>query len=349
MDLNKKIGEKQKIIDYLSSQVKDEEISPPILQICLTTACQLNCRYCDMGKVSPPQEMSLAVLKKGIDFLLTSPADTITFQIFGGEPLLRWDLVRNGVEYFQKKTKKLRKTAEVSLTTNAVLLTKEKIDFFKKTGVDFDIVFSFDGQKTTQKFNRPPFKKGAADKYFDLILNNLKMLIFSKTDFFVNMVVGPENLNNLEENVNFLVNQGVKSIRISYAMSIFWEEKAIKNFFAIITKLFNKYKNLLIGIEHCLDEPIITSSALTLMPNEEIVVGPTYPLLEFFPDIKKINSYGRLSDYQSLSQIKRNKREEIKRSLKILSRRNDQEFSLWANNVYMGILYEKLFENLEKN
>ncbi|MDD5067659.1 MAG: radical SAM protein, partial [bacterium] len=180
MALNKKNKErKKKIIDYLCSRVEDQDTSPSILQLCLTTACQLNCSYCKMGMISPPRTMSLSTLKKSIDFLLTSRADVITFQLFGGEPLLQWDLVRKGIEYFRQKSRNRKKTYEVSLTTNAVLLTGEKINFFKNAGVDFDIVFSFDGVKKTQNANRPPFRKALAGRYFNQIIRNLKELIAS--------------------------------------------------------------------------------------------------------------------------------------------------------------------------
>lgn len=346
MALNK--NNKKEIIKYLASQVKDEDFSPSILLFCFTTRCQLNCRYCGMGRILPSHEMSFSTLQKGIDLLSTSQTEVVTFQISGGEPLLRWDFVKKAVEYFQKKTKKMDKIKEVSLTTNGLLLTKDKIDFFKQKGVDFDVVFAFDGQKNTQSFNRPAFQKKMIDNYSNLILKNLDTLIASGTDFVVNMVVSPENLNNLQENVDLLAKRGVKSLIISYAMSIFWEEKDIKKFFDIVTKIFFKHKNFLLGSEHCeVDEPMITSCALTLTPEEEIVVGPTYPLLEFFPHSKEANNYGCLKDYQNFSQIKRNKRKEIKRSLEFLSQKNDQEFFLWANNIYMGILYRNLFRKLE--
>lgn len=348
MVLNK--ADKQEIIRHLVSQVKNENFSPSILLFCLTSRCQLNCRYCDMGRISPVREMSLSTLKRGIDLLSTSKTDVITFQISGGEPLLKWDLMKKGVEYFREKTKKLDKSKEVSLTTNGLLLTAEKIDFFKKKKVDFDVVFAFDGEKKSQNLNRPAFQKKSVKNYSDIILKNLDGLIASGTDFVVNMVVRPENLVDLEENVDLLVKRGVKSLIVSYAMSVFWKEKDIENFFSVVSKLFFKYKNLLLGSEHCeVDEPMITSCALTLTPEEEIVVGPTYPLLEFFPHIKEINSYGRLNDYQNFSQIKRNKRKEINKSLEILSRKDNREFFLWANNIYMGILYRNLFRKLENN
>lgn len=346
MVLNK--TDKQKIIRHLVLQVKDEDFSPSILLFCLTSKCQLNCQYCGMGKISPVHEMTFETLKRGIDLLSTAKTDVITFQISGGEPLLKWNLLKKGVEYFQEKTKKLDKIKEVSLTTNGFLLTADKIDFFKKKKVDFDVVFAFDGEKNTQNLNRPAFEKKMIQKYSDKILGNLDNLIASKTDFVVNMVVRPENLDDLKKNVDLLVKRGVKSLIVSYAMSSFWQEKDMEKFFSIVSDLFFKYKNLLLGSEHCeVDEPMITSCALTLTPNEEIVVGPTYPLIEFFPHAREANNYGHLNDYQNFSQIKRNKKTEVKRSLEFLSRKNDKEFSLWANNIYMGILYRNLFRKLE--
>ncbi|MDD5067159.1 MAG: hypothetical protein PHF84_08945, partial [bacterium] len=173
--------------------------------------------------------------------------------------------------------------------------------------------------------------------------------IASKLDFFVNIVVRPENLDDLRGNVAFLISQGVRYIRLSYALGVFWDQKAIKKFFNLITEMFTRHRKnkLLVDIEHCTDEPLIACSALTVMPDQELLLGTAYPLLEFFPHIREANSYGRLDDYTSLGQIKRNKRKEIRKSLEYLSKKDDREFFLWANNIHMGILYEELFNQLD--
>jgi len=82
------------------------------------------------------------------------------------------------------------------------------------------------------------------------------------------------------------------------------------------------------------------------MPDGGLCVGTTYPLLHFFPHIKEFNSFGSINDYEHIGQLVRNKEKEIKRSLGMLKEKNDEEFRLLANNIYLGIVYENLFRGL---
>ncbi|MBU1077725.1 MAG: hypothetical protein KKH98_10555, partial [Spirochaetes bacterium] len=269
-------------------------------------------------------------------------------QFFGGEPLLRWDLIKEGAEYFKKKTARLKKNKSISLATNGLLLNVEKTGFLKKIHKDFNVIFSFDGV-LSQNLNRSPFKKKSADASFDSILKNLDNLIKAKLPFFVNMVVGPRNLDDVEKNIELLIAKGVTSIRLSYMMGVFWEKHMIKKFLDRVRKVYLNYKrqDLLVDIGHCHDEPVLISSGLTLMPDERLFVGTTYPLLNMFPHIKEFNCYGKLGDYTNFAQIRRNKRKEVQKSLTLLSTKGEKEFSLLANNIYLGICYEKLFKELE--
>ena len=48
---------------------------------------------------------------------------------FGGEPLLNWDVVKQTVEYIEQEAPKHNKIFKLTLTTNGMLLSQEKIDY----------------------------------------------------------------------------------------------------------------------------------------------------------------------------------------------------------------------------
>lgn len=341
-------NKKEEIINYLSLRVEDKDYSMGLLQFCLTTRCQLSCRYCHMG-ILPARDMDAKIMKKGMDFVFRSTSDFIAVQFFGGEPLLKWDLLKEGTLYFYKKSKKLKKQKSIALATNGILLDDKKIEFLKQFRRDFKIVFSFDGL-FSQNSNRPPFDKKRTEHYREKVFRNIKKLIKSDLDFFVNIVVGPDNFKNLEQNVESLINQGVRSVRLSYMMGIFWKNDDIKDFLTLVKTIYLRYKKqgLLIDIGHCNDEPVVICSGLVLMPDEKLFVGTTYPLLDFFPHIKEYNYYGYLDDYEHAGQIMRNRCKEITKSLEILKDKDEKEFRLLANNIYLGIAYENMFHQLEK-
>lgn len=337
------VKQRNKIIEYLCSITENITEATNFLQLYLTNRCQFNCRYCKLGIAR--DDMRIGVIKKTIDFLLSSKLQQVRLQFFGGEPLLRFDLIEEATRYIKDRARQRRKRFELLIATNGILLTEDKLRFFEEN--NFIIVFSFDGIRETQNFNRPPFKKQSADKIYNLIEDNLINLAESKINFFVNVVVGPDNIHRLKENVDFLISRGVKNIRLSYMMGVFWKTDNIKRYFNIVTLIFNKCKHLIPSVEirACTDEPVLVSSGIAVTNKKDMFVGTTFSLKYRFPDIERINHYGNIGQFSDINQVKRNRRDEVKRALEISSS-NDREFRLLANNIFLGINYQRLFRKL---
>ena len=97
--------------------------------ILLTTSCNLRCDYCYIQKQNV--SMSKDTLGKAIDFVFrtTQPDERIDFGLFGGEPLLAWELVQQAVALIEQRSKNSRHDVRVSLVTNGTLLDKDILGY----------------------------------------------------------------------------------------------------------------------------------------------------------------------------------------------------------------------------
>lgn len=188
------------------------------LMVMCTYACQFVCNYCEVKQSN--LFMSTEILNKAIDLLLTTQSKECQMRFWGGEPLLRWDFIRDGILYGEKKAKEKRKKIKFMITTNGLSLDRNKLDFLKNHPVE--IMFSLDGNKENNNIHR--FLKSKKEIY-DKLLLNLKLLIESGLPYFVNMVVSPLTVNNLSQNLNFLKKSGVKKAQLCYRCGKIWTKE----------------------------------------------------------------------------------------------------------------------------
>ena len=151
---------------------------PPLrlrtLVLMLTTSCNLACRYCyedreegcvpsDAGQgghgaaagKGAPREMSPESLRESVGFLLDHCGESrnVSVVLFGGEPLLRFPLLRGAVHDAREMAKAREKEISFSLTTNGTLVTGEIAGFLKENGVS--VCVSIDGPREVHDVNRP--------------------------------------------------------------------------------------------------------------------------------------------------------------------------------------------------
>ena len=115
-----------------------------------TERCNLRCDYCIYNPHYKEKrnfgnaDMSLQTAKLAIDYLAThsSNNEKVAISFYGGEPLLRFNFIKDCVDYARRKLEK--KDVKLSLTTNATLLSLEAAEYFFKQG-NFSITVSLDG------------------------------------------------------------------------------------------------------------------------------------------------------------------------------------------------------------
>ena len=171
------------LLDELDSLIKDEMLYAPMSEdfklvaaekpivkaLCLNIAhdCNLACRYCfasqgDYGGVKR-ELMSFDVAKRAVDFLISmsGPRQHLEIDFFGGEPLMNWEVVKQTIEYAEKVGAEHNKIFKMTMTTNGVLLTQEKIDYLNEHKLS--MVLSIDGREEVHNHMRP--SAGGTDTY----------------------------------------------------------------------------------------------------------------------------------------------------------------------------------------
>ncbi len=151
----------------------------------ITQQCNFRCEYCVYsGGYSNRQHtskiMDINTAKKAIDFIVehSKEASFIDIGFYGGEPLLRFEFIKECIEYAEMKGE--GKKIQYTLTSNGSIMNKEIIDFFHNHSVNLAI--SLDGPKEIHDNNR----KFASNGYgtYDIVRKNINMIKEINPDYY---------------------------------------------------------------------------------------------------------------------------------------------------------------------
>lgn len=199
----------------------------------VTTNCNLQCSYCFL-KNKGYTDVGLGVIDKIIELLsFTEGEKSISF--FGGEPLLEKNLLEFEIPYIREKIPSIN----LSITTNATLLTKSVFNFLTKNNVC--IVVSLDGVGEKANMERKFVDGGSA---WNLIDRNLQSIGPNKIDI-VRMTITPENVLDLMKNIIGLFDYGFKNVFFALDYSVHWDETTIESFRKEFKKVIRWYKKSL--------------------------------------------------------------------------------------------------------
>lgn len=127
------------------------------LRISLTEKCNLRCSYCFINSIYAEKEkkdMYISDFKQYLNwFILENKNDSPIIQYFGGEPLLRVDLIKEGHKLLEEsKINGTIKNFQEEIVTNGTLITPELANFLYKSNMG--VCFSIDGWKALNDKNR---------------------------------------------------------------------------------------------------------------------------------------------------------------------------------------------------
>lgn len=158
------------------------EDRPIIKALCINIAhdCNLRCQYCFAGQGGYGQWrmlMSFDVARRAVDFLIahSGPREHCELDFFGGEPLMNWYVVQQTIDYVHKQEKKHGKKIKMSLTTNGLLLDKEKVKYL--TDNHISLILSLDGRKEMHDRMRPGVH---GEGTYDEIVKNLQYCVANR-------------------------------------------------------------------------------------------------------------------------------------------------------------------------
>lgn len=189
-----------------------------IKALCLNIAhdCNLRCKYCfaDEGEYRGKREiMSPDVAKKAIDFVIkhSGPRRNIEVDLFGGEPLMAFETVKQVVEYAKEVQKIHGKNIRFTMTTNATLLNDEIMKYIDENMGN--IVLSIDGRKSVNDKVRV---RADGSGSFDSILPKIKKMVSMRDknkQYYARGTFTHENLDFFED-IKFLADEGFKEISV---------------------------------------------------------------------------------------------------------------------------------------
>jgi uncharacterized protein len=187
-----------------------------IKALCLHVAhdCNMSCRYCfaDGGSFAGDRAlMSADTGKRAIDFLLEHSGDRRNLEIdfFGGEPLMNFPVVRALVAYGRERERDLGKHIRFTITTNGLLLDREK-EAFCNAHMD-TVVLSIDGRPAVNDAMR---KTAGGGNTYGLVLENYRRFAKNRTgSYYVRGTFTRRNLD-FSEDVKHLADLGFKNISV---------------------------------------------------------------------------------------------------------------------------------------
>lgn len=190
------------------------------LTLHLTDNCNMDCGYCIREKC--PKDMSEDVLYRACD-LAFSKGDRAGLCFFGGEPLLKKDLIYKALDYCEEKSRDTGIRFDCKMTTNGSLLDEE---FLKRAAkARMKIGLSFDG--TAQDICRV-FKGGAPTS--EVVEEKAKLLLKYMPDSAALATIAPQAVPYYSESVRYLHRLGFKdiSVVIAYGEKVNWTDKDLE-------------------------------------------------------------------------------------------------------------------------
>ena len=208
----------------------------------LTYDCNLRCKYCYEGENKAHGKMNLDTAKNVLAFIKNKinyqheEDDFDSIEFHGGEPLLNYEVM----QYMIEEIKSWETSAPIymSTTTNAVLLTKDKIEYLMDNLSELSV--SLDGTKETHDRNRK-FVSGVGS--YDSIIENIEDLIKCKDKpcgLRVRMTVIPETAEYLYRDIEFLVNLGFTNIVPAMDNFSEWSTEAVDRLYQETTRVYDE-------------------------------------------------------------------------------------------------------------
>jgi uncharacterized protein len=197
---------------------------PPIsaMEIFISEGCNMRCDYC-FEPYKRPAKMNVDTGCATIDFLMKESGDNkeLSILLFGGEPLIGFDVIKEIVLYAEKQSDIYDKKITFMMTTNGTLFTEESVLFCKEHKIR--CMISIDGREETHDRHRKMLDGRGS---FKIIEKNLPLIRKYLPDFSVRMTPLPDTVGSLYDDVRYLVEEvGTRDITLGGATGVRWMEE----------------------------------------------------------------------------------------------------------------------------
>jgi len=224
-DTQSPIWNQEEFIASLARQITARQFPPVVfIDLFLTEDCNFRCPYCFVeGKRR--RHMSKEVAFASVEFLLreSREVDKVEILLFGGEPLLRFDLMKELVPYGYRRAREEGKTLHFSMTTNGSPMNHENLRFLRDNNIKF--LLSLDGDEEMHN----TFRKYADGRgTWDDVAGKIQLMKSYQPWMGARVTPCPENVDRLFESVKLLYWMGINQFIIGPASGIVWPNEKIQ-------------------------------------------------------------------------------------------------------------------------
>lgn len=183
-----------KLSDESLTILLEQELQQVILE--LTQKCNLRCKYCIYNEYNPAyrnfesRDMEWDIAKRAIDYTCIHSGKEVAVTFYGGEPLVKFDLMKKCIEYSQEIMGD--KELSFSFSTNLTLMNPE-IAAYIASVKNCSVLCSLDGPQVIHDSYRV---KGDGTGTFEQAMRGLRYLVeamgdSAKARIIINTVVCP--------------------------------------------------------------------------------------------------------------------------------------------------------------
>ncbi len=230
-----------------SSALRALQLLPASLEIYLTSACNMRCGYCSSSAIvnGPARRLTEGQVKRGIDLFaaLCSPRTAAAaggdpkFRVVGltgGEPLLEFGAAAAAVEHVRKNHKRL----SVTVSTNGLLLDREKARFLLDR--DVDLTVSLDGPRRATDSQRR-FAAGGGSVSAAVLRRLARLPASYLRRMRVMATFTPDTAPDIAGSVRFLRGLGFAAVEADLDMYADWTARDLARLRAGLARLRGLY------------------------------------------------------------------------------------------------------------
>lgn len=227
--LTQEENEDDKVFNFVKSHIPTSATS--ICYFILSEQCNLACKYCFLGNNDKSkrsnfceENMSIETADKAIEFFVRQmkesnmdPEESEPAIIFyGGEPLVNFPVL----EYVASKINSLRETekylkkVELSMVSNGLLLTEDRINRLTELGVS--IAISIDG--ATEEANSMRVDV-AGNPVYHKILDSIKLCQKLNANISLSITLSEDTIKNTQNVLDLIDKYNIKSLGFNIMMS----------------------------------------------------------------------------------------------------------------------------------
>ncbi|MDP4175480.1 MAG: radical SAM protein [Bacteroidota bacterium] len=207
----------------------------------LTNGCNMKCDYCYAPPADKRSDMTEDIAFHAVEYGSNISPENCGIIFFGGEPLLKKELITSTIEFSKELKKKRGFRNHFKVTTNGLLLDEDFLEYCKS--VNLMVALSIDGNKEAHNMHR---KTRSGEFTFNVIEPKINLLLKYQPYASFYMTVTPENVKYYSESFTYLIGKGAKYIIASLNYAGNWNEESLAELKKQYKQLAHTYEKLTI-------------------------------------------------------------------------------------------------------